>query len=282
MITDKDTNIVYFSELLKTKGEFVLICNRITNILDKYQIQYDFLKGTKDIWARDYMPIQKGVNDFVQFRYAPSYLKDFLHIQSDPKVVCKENKINPDYSTINLDGGNIVKWTNKVMITDRIYSENLDYTDNEQLVREIESLLETEVLIIPQIKSDFTGHADGLVKFINEKTIMGNDLDFEFKYWSTGMRKVLYNHNLEHINMPMFEYKDKNYPDTAVGCYMNYLEIGNVIVFPIFEVPDNKDKQAVDLIKRVYPDKQIDTININEIARHGGSMNCITWNIRAL
>lgn len=280
MISDKDTNIVYFSDELRVKDEFVASCKKITSILDKYQIQYDFLISTKDIWARDYMPIQTDLNRFVQFRYEPSYLKDLLHLQSDPKLVCKENKINPDYSTINLDGGNIVKWTDKVMITDRIYSENLDYTDNEQLVREIESLLETEVLIIPQIKSDFTGHADGLVKFINEKTIMGNDLDFEFKYWSTGMKKVLYKHNLEYINMPMFEYKDKNYPDTAVGCYMNYLEIGDLIIFPIFDVLDNKDKAAVDLIKSVFPDKHIEPININDIARHGGLMNCISWNIK--
>ena len=281
MITDKDTNIVYFSELLKTEGEFALICNRITDILDKYQIQYDFLKGTKDIWARDYMPIQKGVDDFVQFRYEPSYLKDLLHTQSDPKVVCTANSIKPNFSTINLDGGNVVKWDNKVMITDRIYSENPEYTDNAKLVNSIESLLETKIIIIPQIKSDFTGHADGLVRFINDNTVLGNDLNFEFDYWTRGMKKVLEKYGLEYSNMPMFDYKDNNYPDSAIGCYINYLEIGNLIIFPIFDVSNNKDKQAVDLVKSVYPNKQIETININDIARHGGLMNCITWNIKA-
>jgi agmatine deiminase len=280
MVIDKETNFVYLSEKLETDDKFRANCNAITKIFDKYGIQYEFLKGTKDIWARDYMPVQKSMNDFVQFRYEPSYLENDLHLQSDPKIVCKANKIDLIYSEINLDGGNVVKWFNKLLITDRIYSENPKYTDKEKLVKEIENLLETEVIIIPQIKSDFTGHADGLVKFISETTILGNDLNSEFKYWSTGMKSVLDKYKLEYINMPFFEHKDRKYPYSAIGCYINYLEIGNVIVFPIFEIAGNKDKQAVDLIKSIYPDKTIETININEIARQGGLMNCITWNIK--
>lgn len=280
MISDRETNIVFFSDLLEENVEFASTYNRIASILDKYKVKYELLKGTKDIWARDFMPVQIDKNRFVQFRYEPSYLRDSLHLQSDPQEVCKKNNIIPAYSTINLDGGNIVKWDNKVMITDRIFSENPQYTENLKLVLEIEKLLETEVIIIPQIKSDLTGHADGLVKFISETVILGNNIDFEYKYWSTGNKKVLARHNLEYINMPMFEYIDKKYPDAAIGCYMNYLEVGNLIIFPIFEVTNNKDKQAVDLIRSVFPNKHIEPININNIAKHGGLMNCISWNIR--
>lgn len=283
MITDKETNTVYFSKLLKTTEEFISSCNLITSILEKHKINPIFLEGTKDIWARDYMPIQTDFNKFVQFRYEPTYLKDDLQLQSNPKDVCNENNISIyKTSTINLDGGNVVKWENKVMITDRIFSENPEYFDKALLVKEIENLLETECIIIPQIRAtyDFTGHADGLVKFIDESTILGNSLEFEFKYWSTGMKKVISKHNFEYIEMPSFDYVDKKFPESAIGCYMNYLEIGDLIIFPIFEVPNNKDKQAVDKIKSIYPNKQIETININDIVRHGGLMNCISWNIK--
>ena len=94
------------------------------------------------------------------------------------------------------------------------------------------------------------------------------------------MRKIISDKNFKYINMPIFEYKVKNYPDSAIGCYMNYLEVDDVIVFPIFEVAGNKDKEAVDLITELYPDKTIELININSIARAGGLMNCITWNIK--
>ena len=47
---------VYMSELLKTK--YPKECDRLIHILDNHHIKYGFLKGTKDIWCRDYMPIQ--------------------------------------------------------------------------------------------------------------------------------------------------------------------------------------------------------------------------------
>lgn len=280
MIADKDTDFIYLSDLLRTKSEFSATCSRICNILDRHGIKYDFLKGTKDIWVRDYMPIQTDKDRFVQFRYEPTYLKEYLELQSDPKSVCELNHIKPIFSTINLDGGNVVKWTDKVLITDRIFSENPQYSVKATLINEIENLLETEVIIIQQIKSDFTGHADGLVKLIDSKKIVGNDLNFEYKYWLKAMQKITSDKNLEYINMPIFEYKEKNFPDSAIGCYINYLEIGNLIIFPIFEVTGNKDKEAVDLITALYPNKAIELININPVARQGGLMNCITWNIK--
>jgi agmatine deiminase len=226
------------------------------------------------------MPIQTDKDRFVQFRYEPTYLKDYLKLQSDPKSVCELNNVMPIFSKINLDGGNVVKWTDKVLITERIYSENPEFNDRGQLIKEIETFLESEVIIIPQIKSDFTGHADGLVKLIDSNTILGNDLDFEYKYWSKAMRNLIASKNFKYINMPIFEYKEKEFPDSAIGCYMNYLEIGDLIVFPIFEVSGNKDKEAIDLMTELFPNKTIEPININPVAREGGLMNCITWNIK--
>lgn len=280
MIVDKDTDYVYFSDLLRTTSEYQTCCNQIIRILEKHHIKYDFLFDTKDIWARDYMPIQTDVDRFVQFRYEPSYLKDDLDLQSNPIQVCKTNKINPIPSTINLDGGNVVKWYDKVMITDRVFSENPEYVDQKELIKEIEKNLGLECIIIPQINDDMTGHSDGLVKFIDDKTILGSDLKFEYKYWSTAMGKIIKQYGFEYINMPSFEHKYKGYKESAIGCYMNYLEIGDLIIFPIFEVPGNKDYQAVDLITSIFPQKRIETVNINDIVRHGGLMNCISWNIK--
>lgn len=278
MITDSQTNTLYLSELLKSKKSF----QKIELILKRHHIKYDILKDTKDIWARDYMPIQTDINRFVQFRYEPSYLAEDLHLQSNPKDVCKSNGFTPVYSDINLDGGNIVKWTDRVMLTDRVFSENPQYTDRRHLISEIENNLNAEVIIIPQIKSDFTGHADGLVRFYDEKTIIGNNLNDEYKYWGNSMKKFIQQYGFKYIDMPVFDYKAqyKNKKISAIGCYMNYLEIGNLIVFPIFEFEGSKDDEAFDLISGLYPDKIIERININEIAFKGGLMNCITWNIK--
>ena len=228
------------------------------------------------------MPIQIEKGKFVQFRYEPSYLKDDLELQSDPKEVCKTNNIKPLFSKINLDGGNVVNWFDRAILTDRVFDENSEYTSKTILISEIEKILEVEITVIPQIKSDTTGHADGIVRFVDQNTILGNDRNQEYKYWRDGINKVLQKQNLEYIDIPFFENKEinKKYPDNAIGCYVNYLEVGNLIVLPIFKVSGNLDNDVLELFKSIFPDRLIETINYNEIGFFGGLLNCTTWTMK--
>ena len=99
MIENKNTNIVYLSDLLKTNNRFKKTCSHLIQILDRHKINYDFLKSTSDIWCRDYMPIQIEKDKFIQFRYEPSYLKEEPHLQLNPEEVCKANKLNLNSQT---------------------------------------------------------------------------------------------------------------------------------------------------------------------------------------
>ena len=199
MITGKEQNTVYFSSLLQTDPRFSYSYQRLINILDKHQIKYKNLNSTKDIWCRDYMPVQIDLDRFVQFRYELSYLLEDLDHQSDPRIVCKENKLSPQFSDINLDGGNIVNWSDRAIITDRVFDENLSYSSKIHLVSEIEKFLEVEVIIIPQINIDYTGHADGMVRFVDRNTIIGNDREQKYNYWKKKMNKILQEHNIDYI-----------------------------------------------------------------------------------
>jgi agmatine deiminase len=280
MITGKESNTVYFSERLKSDERFNMTCNALTDLLEKHSIKYDFLKATKDIWCRDYMPIQTENGKFVQFRYEPSYLKDDLELQSDTIEVCKANNINPRFSKINLDGGNVVNWSDRAIITDRVFEENPEYSSKNKLLAEIEKLLEVEIIVLPQIKSDMTGHADGMVRFIDRNTLLGNDRQQENKYWSIGIGKVLKEKGIDYIDIPFLDHIEKNHPDHSIGCYVNYLEIGELIILPIFEVKNNKDQEVYDKFKEIFPERKIETINYNQIGLHGGLLNCTTWTIR--
>ena len=279
MITDKETNTVYFSDFLRSEDEYKTTFERIKTILDKHQIKYKFLLETKDIWCRDYMPIQIETDEFIQFRYEPSYLKSELRLQSNPKTVLKTNGFNAKFSNINLDGGNVIKWTDKSILTTRIFKENPKFTPTE-LTKELERLLKTEILLIPDIAEDMTGHADGHLRFIDSNTVLVNELKGEFKYWRDEFLKMVKQSGLDFIEIPWFEHRDRNYKDSAIGGYVNYLEIGKVILFPIFEIKGNKDKEAIATIKKVFPDRIIEPINVNEIAKHGGLLNCVTWTIK--
>ena len=59
---------------------------------------------------------------------------------------------------------------------------------------------------------------------------------------------------------------------------MNYLEVNDLIVLPIFG--RDEDKQAIDIIQKAFPNKQIETIDYNDVAKEGGLLNCTTWTYR--
>jgi len=280
MITAKDTNTVYLSELLFSDERFAKTSQILTNLFDKHAIAYKFIKGTKDIWCRDYMPVQVKKEEFIQFRYEPSYLKYHPELQSCPKEISKLNNIFPQLSNINLDGGNIVNWSDRAIITDRVFDENPAYTNKTKLITEIENLLSAEVIVIPQIKSDMTGHSDGLVRFINRSTILGTDRNSEYKYWSSKINNILKDNGIDYIDIPFYDCQIKNFPEHAIGCYVNFLEVKNLIIIPIFETAGNKDDEVINLFKQIYLDRKIETINYNAVGLHGGLLNCTTWTIQ--
>lgn len=279
MISDKDRDTVYFSDILRTSSEYRGTFERIRSILDKHQVNYRFLSNTKDIWCRDYMPIQISEDKLIQFRYEPSYLEDDLDLQSNPQDILKNNGLSAEISSINLDGGNVVNWTDKAILTTRIFKENPNWNQFE-LISELERLLNVQVLLIPDITNDMTGHSDGDLRFINSNTVLVNELQSEYGYWKNGFDKMIKNSGLAFVEMPWFEHQDKKHKHTAVGCYVNFLEIGDLILFPIFEVSGNKDEQALNIIHSAFPERTIEPININEIGKFGGLLNCTTWTIK--
>lgn len=272
--------IVYMSELLRER--YPAICRDLTGILEKHHIPFRFLKATKDIWCRDYMPVQTASGKLVQFRYAPSYLKQgdrWDSSRSDVEEVCRANGIQPDTSLINLDGGNVLLCGDRAIISDRVFSENPDW-EQEKLLTELRRTLEAEIIIIPAQNGDMTGHADGMVRFIDRNTLLGNDREQEYKYWKEGINNVLKKYNLTYRDFPFFwDYKDPKHTGHAIGIYVNYLEVGDLIVLPVFGVPGNRDTEAVQQLQEIFPHRTIETINYNEIGLEGGLLNCTTWTI---
>lgn len=277
-IKSSGEQIVYLSELLKER--YPKTCDKLIQILEKHNVKYSFLKGTKDIWCRDYMPVQTESGKLIQFKYNPSYLKgnkDWEESRSDVEEVCRVNNIHAQSSDINLDGGNVLICEGRAIISDRVFSENPEKSKQE-IIDELGKLLECEIIIIKALNSkdeDFTGHADGMVRFVNKNTILGNSLADDYKYIQDDRRKIIEKYNLKYIDVPFFTTDNRN---SAIGIYVNYLEVNDLIVVPVFG--RDEDKQAVDVIQKAFPDKVIETINYNEVAIEGGLLNCTTWVVR--
>lgn len=262
--------MLYFSSQLNTP-KYKPAADRMFAALDLLNIKYKLLNNTKDIWLRDFMPVKTKSGKYVSFRYEPSYLANNPQLRTNFKTdIAPHFVLHVTYSNINLDGGNVVfsPSKTKAVITDRVFSENPEY-DKNTLLLELEKLLEASLIIIPSLKSDMTGHADGMVRFANENTVVANAPLSPFGF-ETKVKKALQNHGIKVLDFPYF---DSN-GDSAIGCYLNFLETEQAIFLPLFSV--DTDNKAVQTAKHIFH-KAIIPVNINEIAADGGLLNCISW-----
>ena len=60
--------------------------------------------------------------------------------------------------------------------------------------------------------------------------------------------------------------------------YINFLQVGNNIILPKFGI--NEDEQAKRFVQTAFPYCRIRQIDCNVIAKDGGALHCITWNIK--
>ena len=263
--------MLYFSSKLNIQ-EYKPAADRMFAALDLFNIKYKLLNNTNDIWARDFMPVKTKSGKYVSFRYEPSYLADDPQLRTNFKTdIAPSFKVdNLVYTDINLDGGNVVfsPSKEKVIISDRVFSENHGISEAE-LTAKLEKLLEASLIIIPSLKSDMTGHADGMVRFVGENTAIVNAPLSPYGF-ETKVKKSLQNYGFNVIDFPYFYSKG----DSAVGCYLNYLETEKSIFLPVFGV--DTDNEAINKAKNIF-DKTIIPVNINEIAEKGGLLNCISW-----
>ncbi len=278
MITDNQTNAIYFSENLKTDLRFLETCNQITGILESVGAQYSFLPKTRDIWARDYMPIQVSESKFVEFRYDPDYLQgtgtEERALKTYPDVVCDAINLKTVKTDIILDGGNAVKSQNTVILTDKIVSENRHWYDKTSLAKQLEELFEVEhVILIPWPKDEEYGHSDGMLRFIDDQTVLINAIEK-----TPTLERRLKEHGLK-CEYLRFEVKRQ---DSDNWAYINFLQTKDLILVPKLNI--DEDEQAIELFEAYFPNyakrNRIIQVDMSSIVKCGGALNCISWTIK--
>lgn len=278
MIVDNQTNKLYLSDCLP--NQYPMFFESFKMVLKTNNIDFDYLPGTKDIWAIDFMPVQVHDKKFVRFTYNPSYLqaKKYRSTISNTDAICDKLEIETIKSDIVLDGGNVTKCQNSVMLTDRIFDENPNYQPNK-LIKALESLFEVDkVFLIPQQPHDFTGHSDGMVRFVDERTLLINDYKLEDKSFRRAFYIAIHNAGFDCIEIPYNPYSNSSYTQ-ANGDYINFLQMEKILFLPVFGIAE--DDQVVKTFEAIYPNEKIVPIESNEIANQGGVLNCITWNIKS-
>ncbi len=275
MISDKDTNTIYFSELLKTDTRFTEISKQITSTLEYFGVKHKFLPNTKDIWARDYMPIQINKSTFIEYRYDPDYLqgeeKGYRNVKTYPDIVCNSLKLTTKKSDLIMDGGNFVKSNNCVILADKIVKENRFSYNKTNLIKKLQAIFEVEnIVLIPwDKKHDDYGHSDGMVRFIDKETVLTQSFFRNYEPLLKPLKKA--GLKIEYID---YNVKKKDKDNWA---YLNFLQTKNLILLPKLGI--DEDSQAFEQIENFFTDYKgkIAQIDVSDIVKLDGALNCISW-----
>lgn len=277
MIPDSQTNTLYLADCLPKKHPKFF--SDFETVLKKCNIPFLLLPDTKDIWAIDYMPVQVSLNKFIQFVYNPDYLQNKTQLKtiSDVDKICGTIGITPKKSELIIDGGNIIRSNDKVIMCDKVFKENSSITEKD-LIKQLKDTFEVDKLFfVPWDKSDFTGHADGMIRFIDNDRVLINDYSKEKTEFQRAFRMAIHNAGIDWIELPYVPYDNKP-KSSAEGIYINYLQMEQAIIIPTFKC--KSDEKALRIFEQVFKGQNIVTIDSNEIAQKGGILNCITWNIK--
>ncbi len=272
MICDYQTNKVYLAEGIKG---YPKVAENLLYALYKEGIETEYLphsKSKKHVWARDYMPIQLEEGRFLKYVYRPDYLKNDKDYIPNYAGMIRKLGLNCKPTSLVIDGGNVVKWDDAVIMTDKVLKENPGY-DEYGLRFRLEELFETDVVFIPWDRYEMFGHADGMVRFIDRRTVLLNNyIDFDRSLRERILR-ALDGH---------FEVKELQYDTPRCSkyswAYLNFLQVAGHIFVPGLGIEE--DYMALEQIKQFYPDHRVLLVpDCLELVRDGGALNCVTWTI---
>ena len=282
MISDPLTNTIYLSGKLPVF--FPKISNNLGLKLKSYGYKVNFLPNTNDIWARDYMPIQVSKDKFVEYRYDPDYLQgdsednESREIKTYPDIVCDSLGLKTIKTDIILDGGNVVKSENAIILTDKVVWENKRHYSEKQLIKKLHHLFEVEkVVLIPWDDICEYGHADGMLRFINHEKVLISGFyetaDDEFKTW------ILESLEKAKLNWEWLRVSEKETEENIA--YINFLQTKDFIIIP--SLNKQEDNEAIKIISKYYPEyaspNRIKKVDMRDIVKFKGALNCITWSI---
>lgn len=141
-----------------------------------------------------------------------------------------------------------------------------------ELVRELYSTLNgPEIIIIPSLESDTTGHADTMVRFLDDQTVLCNEA-LESDGFNQQLKTTLQYRGLDVFEFPFAPIDVKS----GVGRYLNYLKTDEAVFLPVFGI--DADARAVAAAEKLFS-KPVEPVKIPNIAADGGGLHSISWDM---
>ena len=255
------------------------VYQELLSVLCSWGVEVEMLDRTAapiDIWIRDW-----GCVEGVFFRYSPDYAKGCYPRAAVRRAICGLHARLPGpfhfrAVPLVLDGGNLVHNGTVAIVTQKVLTENADLTRSE-IEREICLLGFERVVFIPVEPGDEVGHSDGMCRFVSKRTLLVNDYaTASMSSFGRKLRRVLGAAKLdaELVPFPWFcRIGRSDGVPSAVGCYMNFLQLAQGIILPSFahRLDERANELLASLVKR-----PVVSVNATPLAKLGGVFNCIS------
>lgn len=233
-------------------------------------------KDKKHIWVRDYMPYQIGKGRFLQQVYSPDYLADGPeYIPDYNRIVSEIHPGRVDRCQLIIDGGNMIRAGKNLIMTDKVFWENPQ--KNAMVVAdELVYLTRTNGLVILpwDMSAEPYGHADGMVRDAGCGCVVMNN----FCNYDPRMRNRLHRILSNDYNVLELHFEGKLNNSLNWG-YINFLQVGERLFVPQFGIQE--DSQALEQLGGYFPGCEIIPIfGCESLAKDGGVLNCVTWNVK--
>lgn len=266
--------VVVLSKSLLTEARTTLL--QLIGIFDRYSVVYTCLDHAKNIWLRDFMPIELSSGEYATYRYNPDYLRNFKTHQSE--IVSWKDylsslyiKKNEELKDVIIDGGNVIRCGKYVVMTAKVFEENPEYTP-AKLISLIEKTMQAELIVLPWDTKEIFGHADGILRYVGNNTVvMTNYRQFDKRMADRFVKCI----------QPYFKVIELNYNverlDKRSWVYINWLETDKVLIVPKLNIPE--DEQALKQIEAAFPAYRgrIEMVDVSGLVKIGGGLNCCSW-----
>ncbi|BBG65046.1 agmatine deiminase [Hydrogenimonas sp.] len=255
---------------------------------------------TDDTWARDFGPItvcENGKRRFLDFTFNAwgGKFESSLDNGVTAKLV-EAGILEGEYEKVDfvLEGGSVESDGKGTLLTTSkcLLNPNRNPGMTKERIEEFlkEKLCLERILWLDygELEGDDTdAHIDTLARFVDEETIAYVSCDDESDSHYEELKKMeqqLRNfrtaggkpYRLVPLPMPSVKFKDgKRLPAT----YANFLITNRSLLLPVYG--DRKDEEAKEIMRSLFPEREIVPINCLKLIEQGGSLHCVTMQIPA-
>jgi agmatine deiminase len=230
------------------------------------------------MWIRDYGPLRVRTtsgHSIVEFEYFGENNDDRLARAVARSLWSTTSTELP----IEFEGGNLLSnGAGTCLTTTALLDQNRAISERRLRAMFRVRLGCKHLLILPRLAREGTGHVDMFASFVSARRVLLGSFDpaddRENARLLDRSEAMLEQAGFEVIRIPM-----GNNEDGVFRTYTNTAVINNLVLVPVYRDDREKEREAIEIIRAVYPKRDVIAIDASEAIELGGAIHCITMTL---